>query len=249
LKITNMKIKRTTNMKIKKRTRLICCAAVLSTAFLLALAPASRAANLIYTVTLYTSSLDSNPDAPFSLDLQLLTGSGNPTTGAGNVSNTVTLSNFTFLGGSASGTPNFTAGGESGSLAGGLTLTNSSGNNEFAEAFSSSVTSITFKVNETLNTEVVGSGLPTPDTFSVFIDDNNTADGFVPTTAPGGADALVISELVSGDTFSSVGFYDSTSSPDPGVVAVPEPGSTGMLCLGGTILAIWVRRKTSRVCA
>jgi hypothetical protein len=223
-------------MKIKRHTTRIRCAAALSCALLVGLVSAGHAANLSYTVTINTLSLVNNSDEPFSLDLQLETGSGNPVTGAGNVSNTVTLSDFVFTGGTASGTPNFTQGGESGSLASTLTLTNTSGNNEFAEAFSSTVTQVSFEVTETLNTEVVSNGTPTPDEFNVFIDDNNTADGYVPTTDPTGNDTVASSSLVSGDTASSVNHY--------ALEAVPEPGSTAMLCIGsGAMLMIWFRRK------
>jgi hypothetical protein len=225
-------------MKINKNNKRIRFAAAVSAALLLGLASGGHAANLTYTVTINTLSLVNNTDAPFSLDLQLATGSGNPVTGAGNVSNTVTLSNFVFTGGSASGSPNFTQGGVSGSFATTLTLTNTAGNNEFAEAFSPGVTQISFNVTETLNTETVGTGTPTPDQFNVFIDDNNTADGFVPTTDPTGNDTLVSSSLVSGNTASSVQHNTIT--------AIPEPGTTAILCIGGVLLAIVARRKATQ---
>ncbi len=60
--------------------------------------------DLTYTVTLNLGTLDINPSDTFSLDLQFITGSGN-------VTNTVKLSNFQFLGGSADSTPEFTSGG------------------------------------------------------------------------------------------------------------------------------------------
>jgi hypothetical protein len=232
-----MKIKHATNMKTNRILR-NSCAAALSAALLFALEPASHAANLVYYVTLNVASLQANPDAPFSLDLQLQTGSANATTGAGNVTNTVALSNFVFLNGSATVTPNFTSGGETGSFANTVTLTNSSSTNEFAAAFNSQVTQISFKVTQTTNSEVA-TGPITMDQFNVLIDDNNTGDGFVPTTAPGGAD---------------VNAFSSTSSPDPGVTAsitaIPEPRSTAMLCLGGALLSLWgFRRKNSKACA
>src|SRR4051812_26365032 len=100
-------------MKTNRLAR-ACGAALLATA-LLALAPSSHAADLVYYVTLDLSSLIGNPNQPFSLDFDLVTGSS--TGGHGNVTNTVTLSNFIFTGGTPTGTPNFTLGGQSGSFA------------------------------------------------------------------------------------------------------------------------------------
>jgi small ligand-binding sensory domain FIST len=237
-----MKTKHNMNdMKTTLKLR-VCCTTFLTAVFLLALAPASRAANLDYNVTLHmTSSILNNTNAPFSLDLQLATGSGN-------VTNSVALSNFVFTGVTAAGTSNYTAGTPSGSFASTLTLTvnNSTPISEFAEAFSTNVGAITgsisFHVSQTTISETVGSGTAIPDQFNVFIDDNNTTDGFVPTTAPGGTDALLTSAISSGETVASVNTY-SSSSPDDGVTtnvqAVPEPGSWAMLCIGGLSLLAW----------
>jgi len=194
--------------------------------------PAARATSLSYYVTINTTSLLGNSDAPFSLDLQLAQGSGN-------VTNSVTLSNFSISGGTFAGSSNYTDGSESGSLGSTLTLTNADLNNEFAEAFSTGVTSIAFKVTETENSEEVTSGTPVPDQFNVFLDDNNTSSGFVPSTAPDGSDAILESALFENATLSSVKTY-STTSPDAGVVtttAVPEPSSIGMLAMAavGTV--------------
>jgi hypothetical protein len=199
--------------------------------------PAARATLLTYVVTINTASLLSNPDAPFSLDLQLAPSSDN-------VTNSVTLSNFRFTGGSASGTPNFDQGSFSGSFAGTLTLTNASGNSEFAEAFSTGVTSVQFMVSETENTEEVTSGTPIDDQFNVYLDDNNTPSGFVPSTAPDGSEALLESTLFENATLSSVKTF-SSQSPDAGVVtttAVPEPGSIGMLAMAAGVVGFAVRR-------
>src|SRR5271167_2625596 len=127
-----------------KTTRILgASVALLTTALVLALAPSAKATtfpDLTYNVTLNLSSLaaDNPAGSPFSLDLQLLQGSGN-------VPNTVTLSNFTFTGGTASGTPAFTVGGVTGSLASSVVLSSTVGgsiDNEFDELFSSGVTSI-----------------------------------------------------------------------------------------------------------
>ena len=198
------------------------CAAAFSAFLLLASAGHSRA-DLIYSVSIDVASLVGNPNGPFSLDLQLLTGSGN-------VSNKVTLSNFIFTGGTLLGAPDFTTGGESGSLSSTLILTNTASDNEFAQEFSGGVRNIQFNVDETLNSEVVGSGTATNDQFNVAIFDLN---GFnIPTTDPSGADVLLSSEIASTDTLASIHTYTSTGA-DPGVrVSVPDGGSTGILLLG-----------------
>ena len=222
-----------------KNTRILRAggAALLAIALLQALSPASKAADLIYTVTLNTASLLGNADAPFSLDLDLVTGSGN-------VANMVTLSNFVFTGGVAASGPNFTQGGQSGSVASSVILTNSSPNNEFAIGFTTFPSQISFQVDETTNSEVVGSGTPIPDQFAVYLDDNNTASGFVPTTDPSGANTLVSSTIFSGMTLGSVTTYSSTT-PDAGVTAaVPEPGSAALLLFGAVGLVARRKRAT-----
>jgi hypothetical protein len=199
--------------------------------------PAARATSLTYWVTINTASLLGNSDAPFSLDLQLAAGSDN-------VSNSVTLSNFSFTGGSAAGSSNYTLGSFSGSFGGTLSLDDSQGTSEFAEAFSTGVTSIQFKVSETENSEEVTSGTPANEQFNVYLDDNNTASGFVPSLAPDGSNALLESPLFENATLSSVQTFASTS-PDAGVVtaaSVPEPSSIGMLAMAAGAVGFAVRR-------
>ena len=210
----------------------------LSASFLLALASASNAANLVYFVTLDVASLVSNPNAPFALDLQLVPGSNN-------VTNSVTLSNFVVTGGTLTGTPDFSFGGATGSSASSITLTNSnSSDNEYAELFSSGVTRIQFKVTETSNSETVGSGTPIPEQFNVAVYDSTQSN--IPTTDPSGGNALVSSAIVAGQTLSSVQTFTSMS-PDAGVSAtvslsaVPEPASAGLLLVGAC--AMIARRK------
>jgi hypothetical protein len=179
--------------------------------------------NLTYNVTLNLSSLSSFANAPFSLDLQLVSGSGN-------VSNTVTLSNFVFTDGTASGTPDYTSGNESGSLASTLTLTTGTtptaqSDNELAEAFSAGVTQISFSVSQTPNSEVVNSGTPIPDQFNVSILDNTLSN--VPTTDPSGMAAdtytLVSSAITSSETSAQVKLYTLDAA------AVPEPATYSTL--------------------
>ena len=211
------------------------------TSLLLALAPAAKATtypDLQYNVTLNLSSLDLLPNAPFSLDLQLVTGSAAP-----NITNTVTLSNFVFTGGPASGTPDYTNGNESGSLASSVVLTTGTTPvaqeaNEFAEAFSSGVTSISFHVDQTPNSELVSSGTPIPDQFNVSILDSNLNN--VPTTDPSGAAndtyTLVSSAISSSETASNVNYY---------TLATPEPSSAALsfVAIGGMLGLVLLRRR------
>jgi hypothetical protein len=211
--------------------------ALFLSAALLAFAPAARATtypNLTYNVTLDLSSLGNDSNTPFSLDLQLVSGSGNAT-------NTVTLSNFVFTGGTASGTSDFTSGNESGSLASTLTLTTGTSptaqsDNEFAEALSSGVTQVSFSVNQTRNPEVVTSGTAIPDQFNVSVLDSDLDN--VPTTDPSGAAndtyTLVSSAITSSETASQVNLYalDVAAAPEPSIYATLL---VGLATLGAAI--------------
>ena len=208
-------------------------AALFTTAVLLALAPSAKATtfpDLQYNVTLNVSSLnlDDPTGSPFSLDLQLLQGSGN-------VPNTVTLSSFAFTGGTASGTPAFTAGGATGSLASSVVLSSTVGgsiDNEFDELFSSGVTQISFHVDQTPNAEVVGSGTAIPDQFNVAVLDTNLNN--VATTDPSGGNTLVSSDLAPETT---VNQYVLLATPEPSSWMLSIIATTGMLGL------VLVRRR------
>ena len=121
----------------------------------------SQAANFTYHVDLNLASLiPDTTDAPFYLDFQL-NGDGAP---AG-ATNTVTLSNFSFTLGAASGGAT-TFGGAMGNFASGVTLPLDSTNsfNELYQGFTGTTTQIHFDVSSTQN----GSGI-TPDGFLVSV--------------------------------------------------------------------------------
>ncbi len=229
-----------------KTTRILSAssAALLVTSVLLALAPAAKATtfpDLTYTVTLNLSSLSQDdPGAgPFSLDLQLVTGSGAP-----NVTNTVKLSNFVFTGGSASSTPDYVGGNESGSTTGTVTLTTGTTPvaqeaNEYATLLSAGVTQISFNVDQTPNSELVSSGTPIPDEFNVSILDTNLDN--VPTTDPSGAPndtyRLVASPISSSQSTSTVQYFTLVATPEP------NSGALSLLAAGGLLGLVLLRRR------
>lgn len=163
----------------------------------------------IYHVEIDTAALNlssNSANGPFSLDVQLNDGHG---TGDGN--NSVTLSNFTFGGGSLISGATL-LGGASGDLGSTVSLTDSSAFNEFFQAFNAG-TSLGFDVSLTGNPD---AGL-TPDAFAVAILDNNLLN--IPTTSPFADDSLVRQDIGGAVTFSS-----GTGSYAGVVAAVPEPG-------------------------
>ena len=109
-------------------------------ALLLAMLPLISRADLAFTVTLNTSVLA----GPFSLDFQLVDGSG-----LGDGNNTVMLSNFNFGGGSAVGLPTL-AGMATGSAGAGFSLKDSTFFNEVIQKFNPGST-LSFDVKMTTN--------------------------------------------------------------------------------------------------
>ena len=223
-----------------KLTRILSAsgAALLSTAFLVALAPSAKATtfpDLTYNVTLDLSSLNQFPNSPFALDLQLVTGSGNQT-------NTVTLSNFVFTGGTATGT-DFSFGNVSGAFGTSLVLTSNSNpntatDNEFAEFISAGATQVTFHVDQTPNSETVGSGTAIPEQFNVAIVDS-TLDN-VATTDPSGANTLLTSPLGSNSTTSTVSQF--TLNP----AAAPEPNAGFLGFVAAGLMGVLLRKRFNR---
>lgn len=214
-------------------------AAVIAAAFLFAFAPKGRA-DLTYVVTLNVASLIGNANGPFSLDVALSNGATFP-----DADNTVKLSNFSVTGGSL-GAVSFSSGGETGSMSSTVTLTNSSEDNELAQLISANVTQISFSVDETSVTDN-----PEEDQFDVAIFDNNSNN--IPTTDPSGANTLVLSNINTAQTLSSVGTYNSTAGGEaPGVTtaaAVPEPGSIASVLLGLAAAGLFTRKAFRRSAA
>jgi hypothetical protein len=207
-------------------------------------APVLRAQT--FEVNLNTSALSAADaaNAPFFLDFQLNYGS------APESANTVTLSNFQFVGGGALGSVT-TNGDASGSLGSSVSLTASSASqfNELFQEFASSTTDIEFTATVTEN----GSNGVTPTEFSTAILDSSLGSpAQLFTTAPDTA-SLVTLDLASADTLKNVNAFTSVSSADGNtpvsgvsatITAIPEPSTTAAI-LGGAalILAVYARRS------
>jgi len=155
--------------------------------------------DIIASVSLNTAPLVAGSAGPFSLDFELIDGSG---TNDGN--NSVILTGFSFGSGGSAGTATLT-GGATGDLLSGVTLTDSSFLNDFAQPFvPGSILSFTLQLST--NQEVTGfpdeftfaildrtgGELPTQSFFDVFVDIDITAQttvqtfGSDPTRAPRG---------------------------------------------------------------
>lgn len=223
--------------------------ALITTAMLLTVPPSAQASeplfpDLTYYVTISNLNTLSSANGLYSLDLALITGSGNQ-------NNTVTLSNFVLTGGTAAGTSDFTNGNETGSLASSIVLTsntpNTASDNEFAEAFSAGVTSISFKVDQTPNSETVASGTAIPEQFNVAVLDNNLNN--ILTTDPSGGNSLLSSPLGETSTLATVETYSSIT-PDAGVTvsvsATPEPRSALLGLVAAGFMFGMLRKRFNR---
>jgi hypothetical protein len=189
---------------------------ILVLAPLLPLASAQSAhADLVFHVDLNTSALSGGN---FLLDFQLNDGDGVQ-------NNTVTLNNFQFGGGAASGNPSL-FGGASGSLGAGVSIDDSSFLNEFTEAFTAGNT-LGFDVNLTTQIAPVAN---TPDLFSFAILDSQSNE--IPTTGPGDSFVSVDIDSSTPQIVSSPAITLSIPAPAATVTAVPEPGCIGYLGAG-----------------
>jgi len=179
-----------------------------------------------FSVTLNTSSL-SGTTQEFAFTL---------TDGDGAVDNTVTLSDFTFGGGSASGSPDYMGStGVSGNLGSGVTMDDSSGATAiFTQQFTAG-SSLSFN----LDTTDVDSGT-TPDAFAMEICAADFSECY--SDDPSGSGAMLVLNLTGGTPSPSDFILFGASAqnlPAPVVTAgattapttTPEPGT---ICLLGT---------------
>ena len=194
--------------------------------------PAGRA-DQVWTVSLDTSQLATDYTGPFALDFELIGSNGN----------TVTLSNFSFGGGSAGPGLAFLTGGASGDLGSSVSL-NDSANffSDFNQQFVPGRTLI-FTLDSSL---VPPPSAGTPDNFSMVIFEAydpvngynpNTGMGGtpIPTADPSGADTF-FNFNVNGPGSTTVSSYPSSSGDIPITVTpasvVPEPSSALILLIG-----------------
>ncbi len=215
------------------RNPLLALAVLAGAAFCPAL---SQAVNLTYHVDLnVTSLLGTQTTGNYYLDFQL-NGDGLPAAGT----NTVTLTNFAFTLGGATGTAT-TFEGASGNLNAGVTLSLNSTNtaNELYQGFSVTTTDIQFDVTTTGN----GSGI-TPDLFLVEILNNSLNS--IATNAPDGVSLL--DQPINGTvTLAGVSTYRSTNPAGVITSAVPEPSTWTAALLGlGVLARVVLRRLPSR---
>jgi hypothetical protein len=194
--------------------------------------------DMIYNVTLDTAPLVGHPAGPFYVEATFTDGSG-----VGDANNTVTMSNFTFGGGSALGGP-LVFGGASGSLATGVTITDSSINSLFSEQFAPGLL-LSFSLGLTSNDDAGG----TPDGFTFFILDSSGVA--LPTLAPFGDYFLGAALGSTGPVFDAWG-SDPSRAPSVGnpvsipaptvtsVSSVPEPST--IYLLGGCLAMMVVLR-------
>jgi hypothetical protein len=191
------------------------------------------------TISIDTASLEGNPNAPFTLDLQFIDGSG-----TGDANNTVTLTDFNLAGGSLA-LDSSTGGVTVSTGPFGIEMTDSSFFNELEFTFVPGAT-LSFDLSTTSNADV-----GTPDTFALAILDSSLNDlptsnpnnGVAlveydfPTTNPRGAAQLILSGTVANS--------DDVTIPKPTVVSsIPEPSDLCWILTGIPIL-LRIRRPRS----
>jgi hypothetical protein len=218
--------------------------ALLASAIALLGVPALRAGQpLNFTVDINTTGLSAeSAGAPFYLDITMTTNNPDPTS----PTNTATLSNFQYTGGSATGSAT-TTGSVTGNLSSGASLTASAATtySDIFQAFSSSVTNISFNASIT-DTEPF---LSPPQEFTVTLLDSSTGSPApIFTSAP---DQTYLLELPINST-DAIATYNGTFSADGNtalsnvsLVAIPEPSVTAA-AMGGVAMAIGFLRRRSR---
>jgi hypothetical protein len=195
-----------------------------------------QAATLSFHVGVNTSSIVNNVNGPFSLDFQL--------NGVGPATNAVTLDDFSFTGGTPTGSASL-FGNATGDLGSTVSLNDSgSANNEFFQGFTAGTTEIQF---DAFVTENVNPG--TPDAFVMAILDNSLAN--IPTTAAGGDNSLLLLNISQLNLNLGNVQTAASTAPDAGVtVAVtaptPEPGTLAMFLSGGLLAAGWISLRRPR---
>jgi len=228
------------NTSLKNKVTLLALAmALLNT-------PAAQAQVLNFGVTLNTAGMSADSaNTPFFLDFQLNTGS------AASPADTVTLSGFSFTGGSVIGTPT-TTGTATGTMTSQVVLAASTSSqfNELYQQFGSGTTAIHFTAS--VHEPDLGG---TPSSFTTAIMDSSL--GFpaqIFTTAPDTA-SMVVLNLSPTNTIGNVGGFMGVSSADgvttlSGIstaITVPEPSTTAAIAGGVVALAALYFRRLRKL--
>jgi hypothetical protein len=180
--------------------------------------------DVVYNVSLDTAPLVGHPAGPFYVYGAFTDGNG-----IGDANNAVTLSNFTFGGGSALGSP-LLFGGASGSLETGVTITDNSPLGLFAEQFAPGL-ELSFSLDLTLNDDAGGI----PDRFTLYVLDSSGVP--LPTMAPYGDYFFGVDLYSTGAIFDAYGSDPSraptvgnpVSIPAPTITEIPEPSTLYLL--------------------
>jgi hypothetical protein len=200
-------------------------------------------ADAIYNVALDTTPLVGHPAGLFYVFAEFTDGNG-----IGDANNSAILSNFTFGGGSALGSP-LLFGGASGALETAVTLSDGSSLGFFAEQFAPGL-QLKFSLDLTLNDDSGG----TPDRFAFFLLDSSQVP--LPTLAPVGdyffgADIYStgpIFDAYGSDTSRSLSVGGPASIPVPtitSVSSVPEPSAIYLLGGGLAMMGV-LKHRLSR---
>ncbi len=213
-------------------------------ATLCALSASVCRADLVFHVSLNTAPLIGHPAGPFSLAFDLIDGDGA-------VNNTVTVSNFLFVGTGAgpTGSPT-TMGGAAGDLSSTVTLNDTAFFNSLSQEFSpgsAPPSRVEFDVQMTTN---FAGG--TPDSFAFSILDNSGLP--IPTQDPLGTDTLLSVDINSSNPSIQTFATDPNEPPQGGgnpiqmsapvVQVVPEPLTVTLLIVG--IVGWVIARKWRR---
>ena len=197
-------------------------------------------AGSVYQVVLNTTPLMVSPSAPFSLQFELIDGSG-----LGDRNNIATLSNFQFAGGAAVAGSTSTTGTVIGDLGSAVTLLDNGFFTVFQQRFTPG-NSLSFILNLTTNVDAGG----VPDLFSFAILDKGGIE--IPTTSVDGAlleiniDSSHPTPLVFGsdpNTPASGGDLLNLAAP----LIAPEPGSIVLVLSALAGAGLWYRRSRKSV--
>jgi hypothetical protein len=202
-------------------------------------AASSLLGDVIDQVTLDTATLIGNASGPFTLDFQFIEGNG-----IGDSNNTITLSNFSFGGGSITTSASSTTGGVSVmSSPFSITLVDSSFYQDIEFAFMPGTT-LSFLVDATSNIDTVA-----PDTFTFAIFNNTLTP--IPTTDPNGFDTFLdiglptvgsgTQIIASGTDLTRTTINIEAPTVGPETSSVPEPSSLWLV--GPVLLAMVVFRR------